>query len=103
MIVKKDLAAVNDAMDVLIPTDRVAVAGVQYPTGGTGTLVLEGTITEDHWVALELRSAADATVVATSVNAAGIWFADVSYLKRIRLRKSASAGACVAGLALNHN
>jgi hypothetical protein len=100
-LVKKDLNAVSDAITLQVPPDRTAVAGFQYPTGGTGTLIPEGTLDELTWHAISVTPIGGGAGVV-SIAAAGIWYADVSYLHKIRLRKSASAGACIASVIMNH-
>ena len=99
----KNLNAANDAITVKLPTDKLAVAGVQYPTGGTGTLVLEGTIDEVTWEQIALYPSDDMANPVASIAAAGHAQADVSGFHSVRLRKSASTGACIAGLVINHN
>lgn len=103
MIATKVLTAANDAIEVQIPTDRLAVAGVQYGAGGAGTVVLEGTLDDTTWIVIEMVDPNDHTTFATSITAAGIWQADVSVFKKIRARYSVDGGSVTVTLSMNHN
>lgn len=72
------------------------IAGVQYGTGGTGTIVLEGSIIPDDWFAIGMSKSADGSGTA-NLAAAGAAFADVSHCDRIRVRLS-GAGNVQVGL-----
>lgn len=104
MVTRKIFADTNDALTVRIPTDRLSVAGVQYPAGATGAFALEGSIDGETWNTIQVRSAADETVLAVSVSAAGLHYADVSYCEWVRLRKTnAGSSTLPVALSLNHN
>lgn len=99
-IASGDLTALNSVIELKLPTDRTAVAGVQYPTGGAGTIVLEGTLDGITWVDI-FMSHPDGSAAASGLAAAGVGYADVSYFKKIRVRKSVGAAAISPVLSLN--
>lgn len=101
MFIRKNLNAVADEINVLIPSGKTVVAAVQFPGSGSGTLIFEATIDEITWTIVELSTATvSATVVATSIAAAGLWFTRPFSAKRVRLRKSATTADCYASLSL---
>lgn len=69
---------------VRVPRDSFVQAGVQYPTGGAGTLQLQGTIDGTNYTAIGLVPAAGGAAVS-SIAAAGIWSADVSVYEFVKL------------------
>lgn len=98
----KDLNAVNDAITINVSEASAGQPfGVQYPTGGTGTLVVEVTIDNTTWEDIGMvRSDDVAGTVVLSAAAAGFFTGSVPPCKSIRLRKSAGVGACIAGFAV---
>lgn len=100
MIVKQLLDGLDEVIaPIVIPRDRNVKAGVQYPTGGTGTIILEGTIDDVTYVAIGLNPAGGGAVV-TSAAAAGAWNANVSEFSKVRLRMSV-AGSGIFALSLS--
>lgn len=99
---QKDLTNANDEIRVDVPNDHGYIAGIQYGTGGLGTIVLEGRINNGNdWFAIGITPAAGGAVVA-SLAAAGAGSADVSFCEEVRIRKSvAGAGPVTAGLQLS--
>lgn len=96
-----NLNAVNDEVVIPLPEDFNGVIALQYPTGGTGTVVVEAQLEETkEWIGVKLKNV---TTVAEVDNAAasGIYAAEIYGYRRVRARKSVTAGACDVVLAAN--
>jgi hypothetical protein len=88
----KALANINDELRFDIPTDDTAVVGVQYPVGGAGTIILEGTMDGGvTWFTIQMLKP-DGTAAVLLLAAAGQGYADVSYCDMVRIRMTV-AGA----------
>lgn len=98
--VKKTLVALNDKVEMDIPTDKGAVVGMQYGAGGLGTVELQGTVDGGlTWFTIQLLKP-DGTAAALNLAAAGVGYADVSYCDKIRANKTV-AGAGGVDIWLN--
>lgn len=96
------LTALDEEISMLIPEDQDAIAGIQYGSGGLGTLVLEGTCDDVTYHAIGIYPA-DGSAVVADLAAAGIAYARVGFVKRVRIRKSvAGAGPVSATLIVNY-
>ena len=102
-IALKDLNAVGDAATLSV--DEVHAGGVfslQYPAGGTGTILVEATLDEITWEVLTFVKSTDTTEASVaSAAAVGLYEGSVPACKKIRARKSASAGACICGFGIS--
>ena len=102
-IALKDLTAVGDNMTLSV--DEAHAGGVfslQYPAGGTGTILVEATIDEITWEDLcFIQSNVTAQTVVKTAAAVGLYTGDIPVCKKIRARKSASAGACICGFGIS--
>jgi hypothetical protein len=100
-IVKKNLVALNDNVELDVPTDFGAIAAIQYGAGGLGTIELQGTVDGGAtWFTIQLLKP-DGTVAATNLAAAGVGYNDVSYCDKVRINKTvAGAGAVAVVLSL---
>lgn len=94
----KTLAALNAVVELDVPTDVAAAVALQYPAGGTGTIVVEATINGQDWVALKLKNANTAADV-DNLAAAGIAWAEVPAYEKVRARMSV-AGSCQVALSI---
>jgi len=76
---------------------------VAFQVSGTfvGTVTFEGTVDGTNWVAVEVQSATDVSVTATTATAAGIHFLTPAIYASVRARVSAytSGEITVVGLA----
>lgn len=95
----EDLTALDSTLVLNVPTDRVAVAGIQMKSGA-GTLVLEATIDGTNWkaVQMDVPGTIGGAGVANISAVGDIGYADVSYAEQVRVRKSVGAASCVAVL-----
>lgn len=99
-VATKTLTALNDKLGPLEVPGGVITAGMQYGAGGQGTIVLEGTINDTDYIAINVTPAGGGASVA-NLAAAGIGTADVSAYSKVRINKSvAGAGGVSASLSL---
>ena len=100
--VRKTLVAANDNIELDIPTDKGAVAGVEYGAGGLGTIELQGRLHPlGAWFTIQLQKP-DGTAAALNLALAGVGYADVSYCDRVRVNKTvAGAGGVDVDFTLN--
>jgi hypothetical protein len=102
-IALKALTAVND--NITLDIDESHAGGIfslQYPAGGTGTILVEATIDEITWEALVFVISTDTTPSEqASAAAVGLYTGTIPVCKKIRARKSADAGACICGFGIS--
>lgn len=96
-IVKKAIAALNDAIEIRPPNDQTTFPTLHMPVGWAGTVVLEATDNDGaDWVALGLTPVAGGAVILAAA-AAGMWNGPPGAYQRVRARVSvAGAGGIVA-------
>lgn len=98
--VKKQLAALNDAVEIDVPTDQNAQPTLQLPAGWAGTAVLEATIVGgSDYVALGMTPVAGGAVVAVAA-AAGMWNGTPGAYDKVRARVSIAGVGGVVGLSV---
>lgn len=102
--VKKQLNALNAILGPIdIPEDKTACATLQYPSGGTGTLVLEAIVqgmdeaVAANWVTLTMKKNDGTDVLLLA--ALGLGSADCWAYGKVRARMSV-AGDCTPSLAI---
>lgn len=102
-IALKDLNAVSDAITMNVEESHAGgVFALQYPAGGTGTILVEATIDGITWEVLCFVKSTDTTgALVASAAAVGLYTGDVPACKTIRARKSASVGACITGFGIS--
>lgn len=99
---KSDLAAVNDAITLDIDSSYTGRFSLQYPTGGTGTILIEATLNETTWeVVTFIKSTDTAQAHVASAAAVGLYTGDIPPCTKMRARKSAGVGACICWLAID--
>jgi hypothetical protein len=98
--IKKQIAALNDAIEIDVPTDQTAFPSFQLPAAWAGTVVLEGTIVggADYFV-IGVTPAAGGAVAALAA-AAGGWNGQPGAYEKVRLRVSVAGAGGVAGLSV---
>jgi len=103
---RKDLTALNSTLEVDSPEEKNGTVSLQYVSGGAGTVVVEGILSEAaadnvdaNWHILTLTKT-DNTAVA-SLAAAGIGYAE-NYYARVRARKSVGAASCIVVLGVTY-
>lgn len=96
---QKDLAAVNDKLVLNDPTEKAGKIIVQMLTGGAGTVVVEGTGSDDpaapdtDWVNLKLTNPVT-KVDADNIAAVGLLWADDPGYGQVRARKTVGVASC---------
>lgn len=98
---KKDLNAVNDELRLDNVTAGFASAVLEYPTGGTGTVVVEGSVDKIQWDVLFCINMGTGVGSAAGLAAAGKLQVDVTGLNQVRARKSVTIGACLCSLSIS--
>jgi hypothetical protein len=100
--VRKTLVALNENITLDIPTDKGAIAGVEYGAGGLGTIELQGQMhPAGAWFTIQLLQP-DGTAAALNLAAAGVGYADVSYCDKVRVNKTvAGAGGVDVDFTVN--
>lgn len=83
---------------IVVPRDGFVQAFVQYPSGGTGTIELQGTENDTDYVTIAMTPSNSATPV-TSLAAAGVGSADVSGFLKVQVKMTV-AGTCAVTLSL---
>jgi hypothetical protein len=97
-IVKKAIAALNDAIEIRPPNDQTTFPTLHLPTGWAGTVVLEGTNNDGaDWVAIGLTPSIGG-VVAVNAAAAGMWNGQPGAYQRVRARVSVAGAGGIAAL-----
>jgi hypothetical protein len=107
--IRKTLTALNEVVGPIPIVGHVnGSMGVQYKSGGSGTIVLEVTLDEiddssPEWIGVQMRDPTDiAGTPIDNLAAAGIGIADVVSYKGVRVRKSvAGAGGVDVILIIN--
>lgn len=92
----KDLPAVNDALELDIPTDRNGAVCLQY-VSGAGTIVVEATVDNSTWVQLRLTDPATKADVDNRTTP-GLAWCDVVGYEKVRARKAVGVASCVVAL-----
>jgi hypothetical protein len=94
------LTAVNDLLGpVLVPTDKLAIAGVQV--GGVGSYKLQGSLDKSTFFDIELHDPSGGANFTTLTTGTG--YADVSYCTALQVIKTAGVAAEVVTLVVNHS
>jgi hypothetical protein len=99
----KVLAALNDQIEIDVPTDQTVQPLVHVSTGFAGTLVVEGMINGvGDYVALPLTPlvATTPTVVSSIVSSSGLWTAPVGAYDKVRARISVAGAGGKVGLSV---
>lgn len=97
------LTALNDAVEVNAADVASAVASMNYGTGGLGTIVLEVSAADpDEWIQIKVKNPAFAVnAEVDNLAAAGIAWADIKGVRKVRVRKSvAGAGPVTVTLSV---
>jgi hypothetical protein len=98
--IKKQIAVLNDAIEIDVPTDQSALPSFQLPVGWAGTVVLEATILGGvDYVVLGITPVAGGAVALLAA-AAGMWTGPAGAFEKIRLRVSVAGAGGVAGLSV---
>ncbi len=110
------LTNVNDALTIKDVDENNGGVSITYKTGGLGTIVVEvsaldsqtnvngNLVDDDEWVQLKLRNpSAAVNADVDNLAAAGIAWADIIGVKKVRVRKSvAGAGPVTVTLTVNN-
>lgn len=97
-VVKKQIAALNDAIEIRLPADQTTIPTLHLPVGWAGTVVVEATLNDAaDWVALGLTPAAGGAAVANAA-AAGLWNGPPGAYQRVRARVSVAGAGGLAAL-----
>lgn len=97
----KDLAAVNDTLEIDLPNDWAGNATFQYFAAGAGTVVLEGTLDRVEYQALKITNLTT-KVDADNAIAAGLFFAEYVSFLSVRVRKTVGVLSCPIRLSLTN-
>ena len=102
-IALKDLNAVDDNMTLSVDEGHAGGSfSLQYPAGGTGTIIVQATLDEITWEDLcFIQSNVTARTVVKTATAVGLYEGDIPVCKKIRAKKSATTGACVCGFGIS--
>jgi hypothetical protein len=99
MICTQQLDDVGEKIGPIVtPRDHFVQGFVQYPTAGTGTLQLQGTLNDLEYEVIAVIPAAGGAAV-TDIITGGIYSADVSGYSRVQLIMTVD-GDCTASLSL---
>lgn len=97
-IAKKQIAALNDAIEVRLPNDQTTWPTLHLPVGWAGTVVVEATDNDGaDWVSLGLTPSVGGAVVLNAA-AAGMWNGQPGAYQRVRARVSVAGAGGVAAL-----
>lgn len=97
-IVKKQIAVLNDAIEIRPPTDQTTFPTLHLPVGWAGSVVVEATDNDGaDWVALGMTPVAGGAAVAV-VAAAGMWNGPPGAYQRVRARVSVAGAGGIAAL-----
>lgn len=84
---------------VLCVPENASVAGVQISGTWDGTLVFEGTIDDENWVAMLLQPQPQGDQ-QSSTTANGLWQTNVAGYKKFRVRAQSALGSGVASVVM---
>lgn len=89
---------VGEKLNSTVPRDSFVQAGVQYGSGGSGTLQLQGRINNSDFVVIAVTPISGGAAV-TDITAEGIYSADVSVCSEVQLIMTVD-GSVLASLSL---
>lgn len=99
--IKKQIAALNDAIEINTPSDSISLPTFQLPVGWAGTAVLEASMDDGvTYGALTIIANDAAQTKSVSVAAAGIYSSAPGSYDRVRLRVSVAGGGGIAALSI---
>lgn len=103
-LVQKNLPAVNDTIELTLPSQEEGQIGCEMRAGGAGTVVLEATFASDpaagDWFGLKVMNATT-EIAADNIAAPGIVYAFNPGYKKVRARKTVGVAACNIILSTN--
>lgn len=97
----KQIAALNDQIEIDVPSDKVAAGSVQLPAGWAGTVVVEATDDGNTYTAIGLTPAAGGAVVGIAA-ATGLWTFGPIAVEKIRARVSVAGAGGKAALTVSN-
>jgi hypothetical protein len=101
----KNLNGVGDSVVLDVPQDWSTGGSLQYPSGGTGTIVVEGIVEGQdeslaaNWIQLKLNNP-NTKLDVDNLTAVGIGNFETWAYSKVRARKTATVGACSVSIAI---